>query len=169
MNYYQILGLRSDASEASVRRAFRYHAKRCHPDVSPGESSKQEFQKINEAYQVLKDANRRRLYDIRLARGTLSRRVYYRPAATRSQTRSGYHYKGLDNEPGDEKLERTLDRVLFFSLLMLGLAALFAGIYRAFVEPVEGVNPLLGIAFGIIFTGLLVFVWDKMHRLKADR
>jgi hypothetical protein len=52
-------------------------------------------------------------------------------------------------------------------MLMLGISAIFYGIYRALGEPVEGVNPYVGIIFGVVFTGIFLFGWDKMQRLKT--
>ncbi len=169
MNYYQILGIKPDATNDCIRRAFRSHAKRIHPDVNPDISANQEFQLMNEAYQVLRDTNKRRLYDIRLANGVFNRRVYYRPGQTRPQQYARYKYRDVDPEPSNGRLEKILDQFLFFSMLALGLSALFSGLYRTFGEPVEGVNPVLGIVFGVVFTSLLVFVWDKRQRLKTGR
>lgn len=169
MNHYQILGVKPDATIENIQRAFRAQAKRIHPDVNPDKSAKQEFQRINEAYQVLRDANKRRLYDIRLANGILTRRVYYRPGQTQQKQYARYQHRGVKSNAASHKLEKALDRVLFFSMLAMGLSALFSGLYRAFAEPVEGVNPVLGIVFGLVFTSLLIFVWDKRQRLKAGR
>ena len=168
MNYYQILGVKPDATDDSIRRAFRARAKRVHPDVNSAKSAKQEFQRMNEAYQVLRDVNKRRIYDIRLARGIMNRRVYYRPGPLHKQQNSSNH-EGNYESAADGRLERVLDRFLFLSMLALGLSALFSGLYRAFGEPVEGVNPVLGIVFGVVFTSLLVFVWDKRQRIKTGR
>lgn len=168
MDYYQILGVKPDATDDSIRRAFRARAKRVHPDVNPAKSAKQEFQRMNEAYQVLRDVNKRRIYDIRLAKGILNRRVYYRPGPVRKQQNSRNHYGNYESE-ANGRLEKALDRFLFLSMLALGLSALFSGLYRAFGEPVEGVNPVLGIVFGVVFTSLLIFVWDKRQRIKTGR
>ncbi len=169
MNYYQILGVKPDATNDIIRRAFRSHAKKVHPDVNPERSAKQEFQRVNEAYQVLRDSNKRRVYDLRLAKGIMNRKVYYRPGQTRPKQYTSYFYKDIDSRPANQRLEKVFDQFLFFSMLALGLSALFSGLYRAFGEPVEGVNPVLGIVFGVVFTSLLVFVWDKRQRLKTGR
>lgn len=64
-NYYDILGISIDATEAEVKSAFRKLARKWHPDVagnSPEVISK--FKEINEAYEVLSDADKRKKYDI---------------------------------------------------------------------------------------------------------
>ncbi len=169
MNYYQLLGVKPDATNDSIRRAFRSRAKQIHPDVNPDKAAHKEFQRMNEAYQVLRDSNKRRMYDIRLANGIMNRKVYYRPAQTRPQQYTRNYYRGFDSGPSNSRLEKIFDQFLFFSMLLLGLSALFSGLYRAFGEPVEEVNPVLGIIFGLVFTSLLVFVWDKRQRLKTGR
>ena len=56
MNYYDVLGVPTDASEADIKKAFRKLASQHHPDKG-GDTDK--FQQIQEAYEVLGDANRR--------------------------------------------------------------------------------------------------------------
>jgi molecular chaperone DnaJ len=61
-DYYQILGVPRDATAAVIKRAFRRLAKRYHPDVS-SDSSVEDFQELQAAYETLTDAERRRRYD----------------------------------------------------------------------------------------------------------
>jgi curved DNA-binding protein len=63
-DYYQILGVRRDADEKEIKRAFRRLARQVHPDVNPGDSRAEErFKEINEAYEVLSDPEKRSKYD----------------------------------------------------------------------------------------------------------
>ncbi len=65
-DYYTILGVRRDAPEAEVRRAFRTLAKELHPDrhgVGASPDAAYEFSLLTEAYETLKDPARRRAYD----------------------------------------------------------------------------------------------------------
>jgi curved DNA-binding protein CbpA len=170
MDYYHVLGVNKNATEASIRRAFRCRAKLLHPDVNKGTRAKHDFQLANQAYQVLKDTNKRRLYDLRINSGRYSQKVYYRPGQTTHSNPKTYHAYSYGDPPTDYKptrLEKIFDQFLFFSMLMMGLSALFYGIYRALGEPVEGVNPYVGIIFGVIFTVIFIFGWDKMQRLKT--
>lgn len=62
-DYYEVLGVSRDASAQEIQRSYRGLAKRFHPDVSKEEDAEARFKEIGEAYEVLKDAEKRRLYD----------------------------------------------------------------------------------------------------------
>jgi molecular chaperone DnaJ len=63
-DYYDVLGVRRDASDADIKKAFRKLAQRWHPDVSEEPDAHERFKEINEAYQVLVDPQRRQQYDM---------------------------------------------------------------------------------------------------------
>lgn len=63
-DYYEVLGLGRGASEADIKKAYRRLARKLHPDVNPGDKTAQKrFQEAQEAYDVLKDGEKRRAYD----------------------------------------------------------------------------------------------------------
>lgn len=63
-DYYEILGVNRDASDAEIKSAFRKAAKQYHPDLHPGDKeAEQKFKDINEAYEVLSDEKKRAQYD----------------------------------------------------------------------------------------------------------
>jgi len=63
-DYYKILGVSRDASPEAIKKAYRALAKKYHPDLNPGNKAYEEkFREINEAYEVLSDPDKRRLYD----------------------------------------------------------------------------------------------------------
>ena len=64
-DYYEILGIKKDATEAEIKKAYRKLALKWHPDKNPDnrEEAEEHFKKINEAYSVLSDKNKRNQYD----------------------------------------------------------------------------------------------------------
>ena len=63
-DYYETLGVARDADESQIKAAFRKLAKQYHPDRNPGdETAEQHFKEVNEAYEALKDPQRRAAYD----------------------------------------------------------------------------------------------------------
>ena len=63
-DYYEILGVNRDASDADIKSAFRKLAKQYHPDLHPNDKeAEKKFKDINEAYEVLSDEKKRAQYD----------------------------------------------------------------------------------------------------------
>jgi len=64
-DYYQILGVPRNASEAEIKKAYRRLAMECHPDRNPGKQdwANAKFKEVNEAFSVLGDPEKRRRYD----------------------------------------------------------------------------------------------------------
>jgi DnaJ-class molecular chaperone len=64
-DYYEILGIKRNASEDEIKRSFKKLARKYHPDVNPGDKRAEDrFKEISEAYAVLSDAEKRRQYDM---------------------------------------------------------------------------------------------------------
>ena len=62
-DYYKILGVARDASEDDIKKAYRKLARKYHPDVSKEANSKEKFQEVSEAYETLRDKDKRAAYD----------------------------------------------------------------------------------------------------------
>jgi curved DNA-binding protein len=62
-DYYEVLGVRRDADQDAIRRAYRKLARKHHPDVSSDSDAEDRFKELGEAYEVLSDSDKRERYD----------------------------------------------------------------------------------------------------------
>lgn len=62
-DYYEIIGVARDATAEQIQKAFRELARKFHPDVNKDPKALERFKEINEAYEVLKDSEKRQRYD----------------------------------------------------------------------------------------------------------
>ena len=63
-DYYEVLGLGKNATDAEIKSAYRKLAKKYHPDLNPGDKTAEEkFKEVNEAHDVLSDPEKRKRYD----------------------------------------------------------------------------------------------------------
>src|SRR3989440_8934066 len=62
-DYYKILGVERNAAEEDIKKAYRKLARKYHPDVSKEANAKEKFQEVSEAYETLRDKEKRAAYD----------------------------------------------------------------------------------------------------------
>ncbi|MDR2669526.1 MAG: J domain-containing protein [Desulfovibrio sp.] len=96
-NYYKILGVEKSASADEINRAYKKLARKHHPDLNQGDKKSEErFKDLNEAHEVLKDPEKRKLYD-QLGPNWQEGRNFRRPAGFENVR---FEFGGMDGASG---------------------------------------------------------------------
>lgn len=177
---YELLGIDRNAEQGEVKRAYRQLAKKYHPDTSDSPNSAYSFQQIQQAYEVLSDPRKRRLYDQRLVwRENRARRQAY--ASTHAQQaakaqhmarqRAAY-YARMQRE--QMQAETQMDHItfhlkqslgLFINLVLLVAGVLCTGYGLNFLF-VEDFNGSLVAGYFVTGTGVsLIYSMVKAMRI----
>ena len=116
-DYYEVLGVKKDADENTIKKAYRKLAKQYHPDSNAGDAgAEQKFKEVTEAYNVLSDKEKRKLYD-----------RFGHAAFDGSAPEGGYAAPETEPEPG----LAALAEAVFMALAVEILAAIRSIILRA--------------------------------------
>ncbi|KAG6463204.1 hypothetical protein O3G_MSEX013736 [Manduca sexta] len=130
VTFYEILGVSKQASTQEIRQAYKKLAIKYHPDKNPGEAEQEKFLRITEAYETLKDPEKRRNYDIYGSYPSYSKKYDYK-----SQSEyDNLYYNGLyHNDPFVD----TLSGASFYNYLNEGFY--FINFYSPFCPPCQNV------------------------------
>jgi len=159
-DYYEILGVPRNATQEEIKKAYRRLARKYHPDFNKDPSAQERFKEINEAYQVLSDPEKRRLYD------------QYGHADLSPQGGEGFSQEGFGFEDIFERATRfdlsvlsKLWQAFSFLLVVYGFYLLFLFLLDTFLR----INKVIALPASVFITLLLVaFVivfWIKKKRL----
>jgi hypothetical protein len=166
---YEVLGVAADASSGEIRSAYLTLARRHHPDVSAG--AELEMTRVNEAWAVLGDPDRRRAHDQAAA---VRRRSSYRPGVPTP----GFAPYDDGDDPDDPAAEHDVpygDGSVPHRSMQLGpVAVLAVGLFALATGLAMGFTPLLAlgivavVAAGLLFVGTPFWVVMRSQRQAGD-
>jgi curved DNA-binding protein CbpA len=109
-NHYEVLGLSMHATQEAIRRRYRELVRQYHPDVNPSPQAKERFLRIQEAYQVLSDPERRRHYDalLRLQMGEPPSARYSQPRTQPPRSTQSAQASQPKPSPSQDELRRAI-------------------------------------------------------------
>ncbi len=102
-DYYKIIGVARDATQDEIKRSYRKLARKYHPDVSKEADAEARFKELGEAYEVLKDTEKRAAYD-QLGANWKGGQEFRPPP----DWNAGFEFSGGGFPGGDARLQRFL-------------------------------------------------------------
>lgn len=171
MSYYEILGINEDATQEEVKKSYKSLVMKYHPDVNNAQNAAQFFRLITEAYQELKDPEKREKYDSVLMHQSQDGATYSAPPPpTPTPPPESTNYKEaksdtfFSEEISQEKFERRCGRsqgrplwakILLFPLkLILKLVCIILIILLGFIEMLLRIVT----AGAVIVSGIIIFL-----------
>jgi curved DNA-binding protein len=109
-DYYEIMGVSKNATPEEIKKAYRKLSRKYHPDVSKEKDAEERFKEIGEAYEVLRDKEKRAAYD-QLGSNWKAGQGFTPPPNWEDQfTQYGDHYSSTDGEPFSDFFESLFGR-----------------------------------------------------------
>jgi curved DNA-binding protein CbpA len=182
-NYYQILGLNSNASLHEIKKKYHELAFLYHPDTSSIENAHILFSELNEAYSVLSNEIKKKKYDYFLNYGSFQRqnkteqknsREQYKKYGTSKKNSSNFT-KSTQNGYATEdnkKLDKTIykfEKFMYYTLLFCGLLGFVFSLFDLYTKGYTSINSINGLVFAIVFNTLLISIWNYFKpKYKKD-
>lgn len=138
-DYYQLLGIRQDATPTEIRSAYKRLAMLYHPDRNPGNQEAEElFKLINEAYHVLADPTKKAYYDTGIA---YPKHTYHSTAHDTSAYWREYHRQRYEQWRHAQQNTYTFDKRYFrIQALAIGVFLVIAGFCFALINVIEYIH-----------------------------
>lgn len=167
-DYYRLLGVDRSATAAEIRKAYYRLAKIWHPDVSQAGDAKNRFQQISKAYRILSNPLSRRAYDQRLTDPWVRnvRKDYYRYGTSTQATPDAKASPAPKN--ANTIQSPVLDKMLFGSLLIIGVLGMMLGIRDILLSSEEKSTKPYGLVLGFFFTLMLLLGWRALRKDKKQ-
>jgi len=146
--YYQILGLKNDASLKDIKKAYRRLALEHHPDRNPGNEKASEvvFREISEAYEILSDDNKRRSYDDSLKYGGGNNQRYddgrheHGHHENHQHQHHNFHGRGFQHKDPFEQFDNLFKHDDFFKDAFKGMEDVFEDMFGDSTRNRQGNN-----------------------------
>ena len=101
IDYYKVLGIDKEATEADIKKAYRKLARKLHPDLNPNDKNAQKnFQQINEANEVLSDTEKRKKYD-KYGKDWQHAEQFEKQQQSQNESRTSGRQQHSENDSGD--------------------------------------------------------------------
>jgi curved DNA-binding protein len=150
-DYYSVLGIEPGAGEGEIKTAYRRLARKFHPDVSKEAGAEEKFKSVNEAYEVLRDKEKRAAYDQLRTRGYRPGEEFRPPPDFGEQFRRGHGGNGFEFEFGEGGGGGFSD---FFESLFGGRGGGFRGAQQQGPAPAGGdIRAKLSVPLEVVFSG----------------
>ncbi|HHG84470.1 MAG TPA: J domain-containing protein [Bacteroidetes bacterium] len=140
-NYYQILGVHAKASQDEIKKAYRKKAMATHPDVSTQTGATETFIRVNEAYDILADPQKRAVYNDKLKgfpyrqprtgkTNNRTRDTAYQEWVRQANARARQSAKMKYGDFKKSRFERTEERTfLYLQFVVMGVLCLLAAFF----------------------------------------
>ena len=164
--FYDILGLNSDANKEQIKKAYRKKAKEFHPDANNNIDAIVKFQLLNEAYHtLLRELENPTIkeYDI-----IEDYKKYGRSVRNKSYDIKYHQKKDTDND--DENAYKPnvspSDKYMFYVFVLIGINMLVFGIKRLIFVKEEGNFTIAGVITSILFLTIIIYGWHLLKKSK---
>ena len=164
--YYDILGLNSDANKEQIKKAYRKKAKLIHPDANNAEDANLKFQQLNEAYHtLLKELETPVVKEFDIVDDYKK----YGSSVRNKSYNAKYHQKINKEEEDTNNYKPNVsysDKYMFYVFVFIGINMLVLGIKRLIFIKEDIMLSLTGVITSIFFLIIIIYGWNLLRKSK---